>query len=132
GYVTSTERRTWREIMALPEIDYADAHAYPTEHDRVRTTAELDAFVDDHAMLAHAGLHKPLVMGEVGFAQGRRALARTRARLFDHFLEHAQGAGVDGALVWIYAPSTGRAGAHTILTDTPDLDTRRVRAVLRE
>lgn len=132
GYVTSTERRTWREIMALPEVDFADAHAYPTEHDRVHTTSELDAFVDDHAMLAHGVLHKPLVLGEVGFAQGRRALARTRSRLFDHFLRHAQSAGVDGALAWIYAPSSDRAGAHTILTDGLDADSRRVRGVLRE
>lgn len=131
GYVTSADRRTWREIMAMPEVDYADAHAYPTEHDRVRTLDELDAFVDDHVRLAHDVLGKPLVLGEVGFASGRRALARTRPRLFDHFLEHAARAGVDGALTWIYAPSSDRAGPHTILADHPDADSARVRAVLR-
>ncbi len=132
GYVTAAERRTWREIESLPEVDFADAHAYPTEHDRVRTIAELDAFVDDHAMLAHAVLHKPLVLGEVGFSTGARALHRSRASLFDHFLERANTMGVDGVLPWIYAPSTDHAGRHTILADHPDADSRRVRAVLEE
>jgi mannan endo-1,4-beta-mannosidase len=132
GYVSSAERRTWLEIMSLPEVDYADAHAYPTEHDRVRTTAELDAFIDDHAMLAHGILHKPLVMGEVGFPQGGRTLGRTRAQLFDHFLDRAYDAGVDGALAWIYAPSGDHPAGHAILVDEPDADSRRVRSVLRE
>lgn len=132
GYVTASERRTWHEIMALPEVDFADAHAYPAEHDRVRTMAELDAFVDDHARLAHRDLHKPLVLGELGFSSARRALRGARAALFDHFLARADRDGVDGVLAWIYAPSSDHAGAHTILADQPDADSRRVRAVLRD
>lgn len=130
GYTTAAERRTWREVVSLPEIDYADAHAYPTEHDRVRSLAELDAFVDDHAAYAQTVLRRPLVLGEVGFRAGRRALGRTRAALFDRFLARTERAGVDGALTWIYGPSTDRAGPHTILADHPDRDARRVRATL--
>ena len=130
GYVTAAERRTWREIASLPEVDFADAHAYPTEHDRVRTIGELDAFVDDHAMLAHAVVHKPLVLGEVGFRASAHALHRTRAALFDHFLDRASADGIDGALAWVYAPSSDRPGAHAILADHPDADSRRVRAIL--
>ena len=132
GYATSAERRTWREIMALPAVDFADAHAYPTEHDRVRTLRELDAFVDDQAMLAHHVLHKPLVIGEMGFASGRRTLGRSRAALFDRLLDRVEHAGVDGALAWMYAPSTDRVGPHTILTDSTERDSRSVRAVLAE
>ena len=130
GYATSADRRTWRDVVALPEVDFADAHAYPTEHDRVTTLAELDAFVDDQAMLAHGVLHKPLVFGELGFAIGRRSLRRTRTQLFEHFLDHAAVRGVDGALAWIYAPSVDPAGAQTILADHPDRDSERVRAAL--
>lgn len=130
GYATAADRRTWRDVVALPEVDFADAHAYPTEHDRVQTLADLDAFVDDQAMLAHGVLHKPLVFGELGFAIGRRSLGQTRTQLFEHFLDHAAARGVDGALAWIYAPSSDRAGAQTILADHPDADSQRVRAAL--
>jgi mannan endo-1,4-beta-mannosidase len=130
GYVTAAERRTWREIVGLPEIDYADAHAYPIDHDRTRTVAELDAFVDDHAMLAHQRLHRPLVLGEVGFPIGRRALGLRRAALFDHFLDHADQAGVDGSIAWMYATIADPVGAHTIAIDARR--DRSVRDVLAE
>lgn len=130
GYASAAERRTWREIVSLPEIDYADAHAYPAEHDRVRTRGELDAFVDDHAAFAQSVLHRPLLFGELGFAVGRRALGLSRPALFDHFLGHADRVGVDGALVWTYVTASDRAGGHTILADHPDAEARRVRTVL--
>jgi mannan endo-1,4-beta-mannosidase len=117
GYVTSSERRTWREIVGLPGIDFADAHAYPTEHDRTRSLADMDAFVDDHVMLAHHVLHRPIVLGEVGFPIGRRTFGRARAALFEHFLEHADQVGVDGAIAWMYAASAAPVGPHTIAID---------------
>ena len=52
GYSAREPRDTWLAVQRLPEIDYADAHAYPTQLPAVRTLAALDDFVDDHAQLA--------------------------------------------------------------------------------
>lgn len=132
GYVRASERRTWLEVSRLPGIDFADAHAYPAEYDRVRDLGELDRFVDDHVALAHGLAHRPLVFGEMGFRVRQRSLGRSRAALFDRFLTHAGEAGVDGVLAWSYAPSADPAGSHTILADHADADSRRVRAVLAD
>ncbi len=130
GYDTSAERRTWREVMALPEIDYADAHAYPAEHGRVAGLAELDAFVDDHAMLATSVLGKPLVLGEIGFRAGTRTFGLSRPRLFDRLLARAARDGVDAALAWIYCPGEDPCGAHTIDVSRRRGEAREVRQVL--
>lgn len=130
GYDTSAERRTWREVMALPEIDYADAHAYPAEHGRVASLTELDAFVDDHAMLAESVLGKPLVLGEIGFRTRTRSFGLSRARLFDRLLARATQDGVDAALAWIYCTGRDPCGTHTIDVSASRGEPREVRRAL--
>src|SRR5690606_10936661 len=45
GYERASERETWLAIQRLPEIDYADAHAYPAAYDRVRDRRELARWI---------------------------------------------------------------------------------------
>lgn len=130
GYDTSADRRTWREVMSLPEIDYADAHAYPAEHGRVTSLRELDAFVDDHAMLARTVLGKPLVLGEIGFRTRTRSFGLTRAQLFAHLLDRARRDDVDAALAWIYCSGTDPCGTHTIDVSARRGEASEVRRVL--
>lgn len=129
GFVRAAERRTWLEVASMPEIDFADAHAYPAEWDRVRTIRELDAYVDDHVALAHRYAHKPFVWGEYGFSGARAALRGTRARLFDAFLDRSEASGVDGSLAWVFSTSADAPHTHAILVDSHDrasLDVERV------
>ncbi|MFO0711795.1 MAG: hypothetical protein U0353_18225 [Sandaracinus sp.] len=132
GYVTRAQRETWLAVHRLPEIDYADAHAYPTSYERVRTLGELDDFVDDPVQLAHHVLHKPFVWGEVGFSTRRRVHAGLRrARWWERFFERSSADRVDGALAWIYATSTERPHDHGLDVDGPDVErTTDVRRVL--
>ncbi len=132
GYARRSDRDTWLAVQRLPEIDYADAHAYPLRSGGVRTRAALARFVDDRAQLAHHVAHKPLVWGELGFGGGRRALlGGTRAAWFEAFLAQCRRDGVAGALVWHYAPHDPRAAEHAIAPDVPgDPATRAVRRVL--
>jgi mannan endo-1,4-beta-mannosidase len=125
GYSRRSERDTWLAVQSLAEIDYADAHAYPVHSGRVRTLAELGRFVDDRAQLAHHVAHKPLVWGEYGFA-GRRRLP-----WFDAFLGRSRLDGVEGALVWHYAPREAHADEHAIYPENEAAnETRSVRRVL--
>jgi mannan endo-1,4-beta-mannosidase len=132
GYARASDRATWLAVQRLPEVDYADAHAYPLRTGRVRTRADLARFVDDRAQLALFVAQKPLVFGEVGFSTSRRARpGGTRAAWFASFLARCLRDGVAGALVWHYAPHDPRAREHAIAPDVPDdASTRAVRRAL--
>ena len=132
GYVTRAQRQTWLAVHRLPEIDYADAHAYPTSYERVRSLRELDDFVDDPVQLAHHVLHKPFVWGEIGFSTRRRVHAGLRrTRWWERFFERSSLDRVDGALAWIYATSADRPRDHGLDVDGADqARTRDVRRVL--
>jgi hypothetical protein len=134
GYARASDRATWLAVQQLPEIDYADAHAYPLRSGRVRTRADLARFVDDRAQLALFVARKPLVFGELGFSISRRGRpAGTRAAWFESFLARCHRDGVAGALVWHYAPHDPRAREHAIAPDVPgDAAMRAVRRVLAE
>jgi hypothetical protein len=132
GFVRAAERRTWLEVASMPEIDFADAHAYPAEWDRVRTIRELDAYVDDHVALAHRYAHKPFVWGEYGFSGARAALRGTRARLFDAFLDRSESAGVDGSLAWVFSTAADAPHAHAILVDAADRASLEIERVIAE
>jgi mannan endo-1,4-beta-mannosidase len=132
GFVRAAERRTWLEVASMPEIDFADAHAYPAEWDRVRTMRELDAYVDDHVALAHRYAHKPFVWGEYGFSGAHAALRGSRARLFDAFLDRSEASGVDGSLAWVFSASADAPRSHAILVDSADASSLRVEQVIAE
>jgi mannan endo-1,4-beta-mannosidase len=133
GYSSSAQRQTWLAVQRLPGIDYADAHAYPTQYERVRSLAELDAFVDDHVQLAHHVAGKPFVWGELGFATTtRRHRGLPRTRWLERFLARSELDRADGALVWTYATAAERPHEHGIDVDGPEVtrtaDVRRVLA----
>ncbi len=132
GYSRAEQRDTWLAVQRLPEIDYADAHAYPTQLRSVRSLASLDDFVDDHAQLAHHVVGKPFVWGEFGFtALHPTLLGLPRARWFERFLARSEADGVDGALAWIYTPSGQRPNEHGLYVDAAAAPrTRDLRAVL--
>ncbi len=132
GYTRATQRATWLAVQELPEIDYADAHAYPTQLRSVATLNDLDDFVDDPVQLAHYVVGKPFVWGEMGFttnARTHRGLARVR--WFERFLERSERDDVDGAMAWIYSPSADPPHDHGLFVDAPrEARTLDVRAVL--
>ncbi len=111
GYARQSDRDTWLAVQRLAEIDYADSHAYPQHSGRIHTLAQLRSYVDDRAQLAHHVARKPLVWGEFGFH------ARQRLAWFDAFLERSHRDGVDGALVWHYAPREAHPDEHAICAD---------------
>jgi mannan endo-1,4-beta-mannosidase len=118
GYMNATQRATWLAVNALPEISYADAHAYPTAYGDVSNFRALDRFVDDHVQLAHHVLHKPFIWGEYGFSTAaRRHRGRASPAWFDHFLDRSLFDDVDGALVWIYGTAQERLRPHMIDVD---------------
>lgn len=118
GYINATQRATWLAVNALPEISYADAHAYPTAYGDVSNFRALDRFVDDHVQLAHHVLHKPFLWGEYGFSTAaRRHRGRASPAWFDHFLDRSLFDDVDGALVWIYGTAQERLRPHMIDVD---------------
>lgn len=56
-------------MNALDSVDYADHHAC-FEHDaKVDVPADLSPWLADRVAVAHEVLHKPLVIGEVGFSR---------------------------------------------------------------
>lgn len=132
GYVTLPQRRTWLEVQRLAEIDYADAHAYPTAYERVTDLRSLEDYVDDHVQLAHHVAGKPFVWGELGFTtRTRMHRGVRRTRWLEHFLARSEEDRVDGALAWIYASATERPSEHGIDVDGAEVArTRDVRRVL--
>jgi mannan endo-1,4-beta-mannosidase len=133
GYTQQSQRETWRALQALPEVDYADAHAYPTTLRGVRAPADLDDFVDDHAQLARNVLRKPFVWGEFGFSTNERVhRGAARAQWFERFLARSEEDDVDGALAWIYTPSADPPREHGLYVDAPAAQrTADLRALLR-
>lgn len=132
GYERSSERATWLAVQRLPEIDYCDAHAYPTSFQRVSDLHALRRFVDDRVQLAHHVVRKPFVWGEFGFStQARRLLGIPRARWYREFLRASHRDGVAGAMVWIYVPEGDHRNPHGIHPDGEGARrTADVRAVL--
>lgn len=133
GYQRASDRRTWLAVQRIAEIDYADAHAYPLQSGGVQTLAELGRYVDDRVQLAHHVAHKPFVWGEYGFSTRQRTLfGLRRTAWLDGFLARSQRDGVDGALIWHYAPHEARAAEHAIYPDgdgvAETLDVRRTLA----
>jgi len=133
GYMDTSQRATWIAVNSLPEISYADAHAYPTRYGDVSTFASLDRFVDDHLQLAHHVLHKPFIWGEFAFnTQARRHRGRASLAWFDRFLERSLFDDADGALVWIYATAQARLRPHAIDIDGDEHEGAFVRARMQQ
>lgn len=129
GYQTARERRVWRAVQSLPEIDFADAHVYPQTDPRVSGVAQLPALLDDPIALASLDVHKPFVFGEFGFD---RSDDDERERWTRTFARHLSTRGVAGALIWIYEAPASTLGRHTINVGPDDADGQRVRRLLRE
>ena len=129
GWRLRRGRAVWARVVGLEEIDYADSHAYPHRDPRVRSLADLRAWVDTRVQVARA-LGKPLVFGEVGVPlDARRVRGRARAGWLRAFLARGRRDGVAGALVWIYR-AAGRPSRYAIHFDRPG-HARDVRALLR-
>jgi mannan endo-1,4-beta-mannosidase len=131
GYTRREQRETWLALQRLPEIDYADAHAYPTQYDTVGSPAELDDFIDDHAQLARHVAQKPLVWGELGFTT-TTAMHRGHPRRwwFERFLTRAERDGASGVLAWTYSTAADAPREHGVFFDgARAAQTRDVRAV---
>jgi len=128
GYGTTHERRIWARLQALPEIDFADAHAYPLHDPRVSTPARLKRWIDDRVAIAQ-GLGKPLLFGEFGF---ERVLGKKRVEWLKLFLSHAAKAGAAGALIWHYEPAANPRSSHSIHEDPSDAASMGARVALRE
>lgn len=131
GYTRREQRDTWLALQRIPEIGYADAHAYPTSHGAVQSPSELDDMIDDHAQLAHHVLGKPLVWGEVGFStRAATVLGRPRRWWFERFLARAERDGVAGVLAWTYCTGSDPPDEHGIFFEgARAAGTRDVRAV---
>jgi mannan endo-1,4-beta-mannosidase len=128
GYEQRRDRRTFRAAIEARGIDYADAHAYPTRYGHVRTPRELDRWVGDRARVAReAG--RPLIFGEVGFADAR-IFGAPRARWLDRFFRAARAHGVSGVLPWIYAPAGDHPREYAIFVDGATERTSDLRRVI--
>jgi mannan endo-1,4-beta-mannosidase len=130
GYQTSRERRVWRAVQSLPEVDFADAHLYPQTDRRVASAGQLKALLDDPIALAALSLHKPLVFGEFGFERTARSFA-ARSRWTDTFLGHFVQRAAAGALIWLYEPPGNPQRTHSISASAADADSRELRRTLR-
>lgn len=133
GYRTRRERKVWRAVQSLPEIDFADTHVYPESDPRIVHTAHLTRSMDDPIALAQLVVNKPLVFGEFGFKRklGRKAYAQ-RVAWMQAFVQHLAVRGVSGALVWIYEPADNPRRTHTISPHPRDLPSLYVRGVLSQ
>ncbi|MGE0789887.1 MAG: cellulase family glycosylhydrolase [Sandaracinaceae bacterium] len=112
GYNSESSRRFWREVHALPEIGYADTHAYPQNLLLIDSEARLGAWLDDRAAEARA-IGRPLVVGEVGVPR-LDARYPDRAAWLGAFLAAAERDGTDGVLLWMFRPWDGREDPHGI------------------
>lgn len=130
GYHTSRERRVWRAVQSLPEVDFADAHLYPQTDRRVANAGQLKQLLDDPIALAALEIHKPLVFGEFGFARAERSEA-TRSHWAEAFLGHFVQRAAAGALIWLYEPSDNPRRTHSISPSPADADSRALRKALR-
>lgn len=99
GYNSEQSLRFWREIHALEEIGYADAHGYPQNLLDATDPDRLGAWLGHRAAEARR-LQKPLIVGEIGIPRHDQAF--DRVAWLRSFLEHAEHDGTDAVLVWIY------------------------------
>jgi mannan endo-1,4-beta-mannosidase len=120
GYQSAQSRESWREIQALPAIDYADAHVYPEHLADATDPHAFGRWIDDRAEIART-LEKPLLIGEVGVPRASSDFA-DRGAWFDGFFARAQRDEVAGVLVWIYKPWQEREDKHGIWPDGPFAD----------
>jgi hypothetical protein len=117
GYQSAQSRESWRDIQALPSIDYADAHVYPEHLADATDPGSFGRWIDDRVEIANT-LGKPLLIGEVGVPRASSDFA-DRAAWFDGFFARARRNGVAGVLVWIYKPWQEREDKHGIWPDGP-------------
>lgn len=130
GYQTERERRVWRAVQSLPEIDFADAHLYPDTDPRIHNLAQqLPALLDDPIALALLEVKKPLLFGEFGFERGAGGTRERRTRAF---LRQVEARGISGALIWIYEAPGSPLRRHTISAGAEDAESVRVRGLLQE
>lgn len=115
GYSRRRDRALWARACALEAVSYCDSHAYPLRSGRVRTAALLSRWIDDRVQLAHHGVGKPLLFGEIGVPADRRVVhGRPRARWLSLFLERVLADGAAGAMAWTYLPSEARQRTYAI------------------
>lgn len=91
----------WERIHAMPEIDYATIHIWPTNWGWVkreeatdsvdRAIAMTDAYIAQHAALARA-MRKPLVLEEFGYPRDNQSIdpaspATARRKYYDHIID---------------------------------------------
>lgn len=131
GYKTELSRESWRQVTALPEIGFADVHAYPQNVPGPVNSEGLGAWLDDRAHLALGVLGKPLVIGEIGFPRDDSRFV-PRAEWFSAALDRADLDGVSGVMVWIYRSWDEHRDSHGIWAEGPLADeSKPIRAVLR-
>ncbi len=126
GYKLQKERQAWTQMCKLPQVSYCDQHIYPEEHLRSRGARNMRLYIDDRVQLAHHVVGKPVVFGEFGFADARRAAPR--ARWHRLFLQRVFHDGGNGAMAWIYQPTLSWTRRYGILVD--DARHRPVRRAL--
>ncbi len=91
----------WQEIHAMPEIDYATIHIWPTNWGWVkreeatdsveRAIVMTDEYIADHASLARA-MGKPLVLEEFGYPRDNQSIdpaapATARQKYYAHIID---------------------------------------------
>jgi mannan endo-1,4-beta-mannosidase len=115
GYLRRRARSLWARVCSLEGVSYCDSHAYPLRDGRVRDVARLARWIDDRVQLAHVGVGKPLLFGEIGVPTRRRDVyGRNRARWLSIFVRRVLADGAAGALLWAYVPSTSRPRTYTV------------------
>jgi len=131
GYKTELSRESWRQVTALPEIGFADVHAYPQNVPGAVNVEGLGAWLDDRAHLSVGVLDKPLVIGEIGFPRDDSRFV-PRAEWFTAALDRAELDGVSGVMVWIYRSWDDRRDPHGVWAEGPLADeSEPVRIALR-
>ncbi len=95
------EGTSYKLNTAIPEIDYGNAHWYPTEYGFGYTiTPELlraqRAWLEDHQRIAK-NVGKPLILGEYGFPGWGDERVMD---MYSSFWNLAEELGIDGTLLW--------------------------------
>ncbi len=118
GYASAQGRAIWRRVNALESVDYADHHAYFDHDANVDVPADLWPWLADRVAVAHDLLHKPLIIGEVGFSRAAFDPAE-RGRWYEAFLAAAECMGVSGVAAWVYQPWSEQDNTHGIFAWGP-------------
>ncbi len=113
GYSRRRDRALWARACALEAVSYCDSHADPLRD--LRTMPRLLAWIDDRVQLAHHGVGKPILFGEIGVRADRRVVhGRARADWMSAMLERVIADGAGGAMAWTYLPSERSARTYAI------------------